>query len=540
MADVNTHKRIGETAYTFRYFPQQSPILINYLARRANVAAPAVDAPFTYLDLGCGNGITANTLAAASPKSRFFGVDHLPEHIANARGVAEAGELENIPFIESSFRNLAEHDLPQFDFIALHGIYSWVSEAERSDIRDVIDKHLKPGGLVYVSYNALPGSAVLDPMRDLIKQYTDAISGSPREKAAEAIKFLTNLQENDARYIKDNPVVSATIDDMRDRNINYVAHEYLTEHYQSFSIKTVAAEMAEKSLKYCCGVTQGPAWIRRSQLRKFRYLLSSRSTQLAKDNLTGILLNENFRADIYCRPDHERVDGSSPKTFMTSTFGATNLLPQLHPPSRNLNSEADMILQIISPGQADMGTCAETPEMQMHSPDRLHEFVHYMVEDQFLYPFANKVIEPVEPADDAESDVEGQTDAAKEQEAEVELSWNIISGYNRFILKNRLLRTGRCALASPVVGDGIVIDLITGVFLLALTEAPDQDPVKFSDRSLKTSGRQWLHRGVPVVDPVERKALLTKDHVDFMDNRLPLLVRLGIVESQIIPGDDSP
>jgi len=215
-------------------------------------------------------------------------------------------------------------------------------------------------------------------------------------------------------------------------------------------------------------------------------------------------------------------------------------LPQLHPPSRNLNSEADMILQIISPGQADMGTCAETPEMQMHSPDRLHEFVHYMVEDQFLYPFANKVIEPVEPADDAESDVEGQTDAAKEQEAEVELSWNIISGYNRFILKNRLLRTGRCALASPVVGDGIVIDLITGVFLLALTEAPDQDPVKFSDRSLKTSGRQWLHRGVPVVDPVERKALLTKDHVDFMDNRLPLLVRLGIVESQIIPGDDSP
>ncbi|MBT3701658.1 MAG: methyltransferase domain-containing protein [Alphaproteobacteria bacterium] len=500
---------LRETIYTSRYYGRQSPVLINYLARRNNVAAAPVDAPFTYLDLGCGNGVSLNTLAAASPNSQFFGIDLMPEHIANANRMATEGGIKNATFIEFDFRDMATLKLPKFDYITLHGVYSWVSEKERKDIRDLIGRLLKPNGLVYVSYNALPGSAVIQPLRDLFKQYADAVSGSATERAAEAVKFLTNLKDNGAKYVKDNPAVSDTIDDLKERDINYVAHEYLSDNYTTFSVKTVAAEMAEESLKFCCGMPQAPAWIRRSQLRKFRYLLSSRSTQLAKETLTSVLLNESFRADIYCRTNHDSVDGTSVETFMPAIFGSTNLLPLAHPPSRNLNVEANKILDMVSPGDVSMQAISETPDAQLPSIDRLCEFIHYMVEDKLLHPFARP---------------------AKDVPAETPDSYRIASAFNRNILNSHLIRTGHCALASPVIGDGVGIDLITGLFLLSLTDETGEKPVTYVDRMLKASGRYWRRNGVAVKDPSERTALLTEDLDHFTEYRLPLLIRLGIVE----------
>lgn len=38
--------------------------------------------------------------------------------------------------------------LPQFDFITLHGIYTWVSRENRQHIVDFIARYLKPGGIV--------------------------------------------------------------------------------------------------------------------------------------------------------------------------------------------------------------------------------------------------------------------------------------------------------------------------------------------------------------------------------------------------------
>jgi 2-polyprenyl-3-methyl-5-hydroxy-6-metoxy-1,4-benzoquinol methylase len=520
MSSAANGKGLRETIYTSRYYARQSPVLLNYLARRHNVAAAPVDAPFTYLDLGCGNGVSLNTLAAASPKSKFFGVDLMPEHIANAKRMADEGGIKNATFIESDFSGLATAKLPKFDYITLHGVYSWVSEKERQDIRKLIGKLLKPNGLVYVSYNALPGSAVIQPMRDLFKQYADAISGSMTERATEAVKFLTNLKDNGAKYIKDNLAVSETIDDLKERDINYIAHEYLSDNYTAFSVKTVAAEMAEESLKFCCGMPQGPAWVRRSQLRKFRYLLSSRSTQLAKDVLTSVLLNESFRADIYCRANHDTVDGNSVETFMPAIFGSTYLLPLAHPPSRSLNAEADNILQLVSPGNVSLQTISEIPDPLMPSVDRLSEFVHYMVEDKLLHPFAHAALET--PADTSD---------------ETPDKYQIVSAFNRNILKSHLIRTGRCALASPVVGDGVTVDLISGLFLLALTEETTEKPTTYVDRMLKATGRYWRRNGVAVEDPAERTALLAEDLTHFTENRLPLLVRLGIVES-VTTSDD--
>ena len=64
------------------------------------------------LELGCGNGLTANLLAASLPRGEFHAVDLKPEHIANARRMADRGRLSNVDLIEDSVGGLLDRKLP--------------------------------------------------------------------------------------------------------------------------------------------------------------------------------------------------------------------------------------------------------------------------------------------------------------------------------------------------------------------------------------------------------------------------------------------
>ena len=62
-----------------------------------------------------------------------------------------------VHLLDLSFEELAERDnLPQFQVIVAHGIWSWISEASRAAILRFVGKHLAPGGLVYLSYKGVP------------------------------------------------------------------------------------------------------------------------------------------------------------------------------------------------------------------------------------------------------------------------------------------------------------------------------------------------------------------------------------------------
>ena len=48
-------------------------------------------------------------------------------------------------------------DVP--DFVGLHGVWSWISNANRAAVVEFLRRKLKPGGVLYISYNASPGWA---------------------------------------------------------------------------------------------------------------------------------------------------------------------------------------------------------------------------------------------------------------------------------------------------------------------------------------------------------------------------------------------
>ena len=132
MSDVaGAHGYVTDASYAETFFRELSPTWLNYVAALNGAVARPLDTPFRYLELGCGFGGSTVVNAGAFPHAEFHGCDVNPAHVAGARRHAAALDLGNVHFHETTFAALAGRREPCFDFIVLHGVYSWVDAAAR-------------------------------------------------------------------------------------------------------------------------------------------------------------------------------------------------------------------------------------------------------------------------------------------------------------------------------------------------------------------------------------------------------------------------
>ena len=55
-----------------------------------------------------------------------------------------------------------------FDYIIVHGIWSWVPDVVKDKILSICNKNLSDNGIAYVSYNTYPGWKRLEQLRDIM------------------------------------------------------------------------------------------------------------------------------------------------------------------------------------------------------------------------------------------------------------------------------------------------------------------------------------------------------------------------------------
>jgi trans-aconitate methyltransferase len=298
---------ITDIPYTEHYYGFLNPHWLRYIAA-VNGLAAAPEETFTYCELGCGNGLSVLVHAAANPRAHFIGVDFNPDHIRNAHTLAQAGQVHNLLLLEEDFRALAARtDLPAaMDFICLHGIYSWVSPEVRAALRDFIGSRLKPGGLVFVSYNAMPGWAGLLPLRDMMRAYTANLPGSSLDKVQRGLHYLRWLKENGSAYFHNNPPAEQHLEQLLAQDARYLAHEYFNEHWHALYFHQVAEELGTVGLYYA-GSTDLAQNYRDlclpSQVQKAFDTVPNRQVfEIHKD----FVANRRFRRDVFYKPGPAR------------------------------------------------------------------------------------------------------------------------------------------------------------------------------------------------------------------------------------------
>ena len=175
---------VTELEYTNNYYAELCPGFLRLACLSAGIAAPEAQ-PLSYLELGYGQGLSIN-IHAAAVEGEFWGTDFNPSQVAHAR---QLGAVSNAraTLLDDSFAELAtREDPPEFDIIALHGIWSWVSDENRRIIVDLLRRKLRVGGMAYISYNCYPGWVAAMPLRHLIKLHADVVG-------TEAAGMATNL-----------------------------------------------------------------------------------------------------------------------------------------------------------------------------------------------------------------------------------------------------------------------------------------------------------------------------------------------------------
>src|ERR1700704_1755901 len=151
---------VADIGYTFGYYTELNPLRARLALLTAGLSVPEFG---TACELGFGQGVSINLHAAAS-STVWHGTDFNPTQVGFARELASAAGT-NVNLCDEAFADFAHRkDLPDFDYIGIHGIWSWISDENRAVIVDFIRRKLKVRGVLYISYNTLPGWAAFAPI----------------------------------------------------------------------------------------------------------------------------------------------------------------------------------------------------------------------------------------------------------------------------------------------------------------------------------------------------------------------------------------
>ena len=89
---------VTDVAYTSNFYREITPAWLAATSLLLGHRSPDLDKPFSYADLGCGNGFTTLVIAATCPHADVWGFDFNPAHVEFATRLAERAGLTNVRF----------------------------------------------------------------------------------------------------------------------------------------------------------------------------------------------------------------------------------------------------------------------------------------------------------------------------------------------------------------------------------------------------------------------------------------------------------
>ncbi|WP_414443577.1 class I SAM-dependent methyltransferase [Burkholderia sp. 22PA0106] len=292
---------VSDITFPDRFHRELSPAWLNYASVPGGFRPVPLDRPFRYLDLGCGFAYASTIHAAAFPHAEFHVCDINPAHIEMARRRAERLGVHNLVFHETSFAALLDAGLPPFDFIAMHGVYSWVGADVRETVRQLVARHLAENGRVYLSYNCQPGWAAEAPLRKLMLELAQAADGDTAARTGRAVVDLQRLGQPALRYFRDNPSAAEALAALANDPHDYLAHEFLNRSWQVHYSVDVADEFATAGLAYAGSATLADNYpmllMDRPAADAIGALPNARLRHLAED----FAVNRRFRRDVFVR-----------------------------------------------------------------------------------------------------------------------------------------------------------------------------------------------------------------------------------------------
>ena len=217
-----------EIQYVSFPYQQSHPDKLASVAKLLGLNPPKVENA-RVLELGCASGNNLIPIAENMPNAKFVGIDYSePQIAAGKKTIADLG-LKNIELRQANIMDIGPKD-GMFDYIIVHGIFSWVPKEVQEKILEICKKNLTPDGVAYVSYNVLPGWRMRGMIRDMMLYHIKRFETTQQklQQARGLLEFLVKSvpQDNNAY----GSFLKSELELLRQQSDNYLFHDHLEEN----------------------------------------------------------------------------------------------------------------------------------------------------------------------------------------------------------------------------------------------------------------------------------------------------------------------
>ena len=503
---------VADISYTYGYYPELNPLRLRLAFLNAGLVSPEVGSA---CELGFGQGMSANLHAAASVTA-WHGTDFNPAQAGFAQELAEVSGA-GARLYDEAFADFAHRpDLPNFDFIGLHGIWSWISDANRAAIVDFVRRKLKVGGVLYISYNTQPGWAAMVPLRDLFTGHSE-IMGAPGQgivsRIDAALEFAEKLLATNPTYARANPQVAERLKKIQGQNRNYVAHEYFNRDWLPMPFARMAEWLSPAKLNYACSAHYLDHVDAVNFTAEQQALLKEIPDAMFRETVRDFMTNQQFRRDYWVKGARKL----NPLEQAEALRAQRVVLVQ---------PRADVSLKITGNlGEATLQAAVYNPILDAladHQFRTLGQMEQAVTAQGISFAQVLQAV-MVLTGSGALQAVQDDITASKAKKQTGKLNTCLI---------DKARSSGDISyLASPVTGGGVTLSRFQQLFLLARSQGKKQPAewAAFVWQLLAAQNQKIVKEGKTLETAEENLAELTAQAQPFAEKQLPILQALQIV-----------
>ncbi|MBB4286259.1 class I SAM-dependent methyltransferase [Roseospira goensis] len=308
---TQTDGYVTDIPYTSQAYPALAPVNLLMAATLAGVHPPVLEPGAVVWELGCGHAGGLIAAAVAHPACHFFGVDFNPAHIAGARRRAADLGVTNVTLLDADFVDLAREPgaLPGCDLAVIHGVYGWIGAPERAAVRALLRHGVRAGGLVYLSYNAMPGSAAMGIVQRALREAASLVTGRSDHRLRHGIERIKALRAAGALHLSGGGLMEGLFEKLDQADPAYLVHEYMNASWSALYHSDVARDMAEARLEYAGSAVPYENFPELMLTPAQAEALGEVSVPHVRETLRDLFISRILRKDLFMRGVRRMTEG---------------------------------------------------------------------------------------------------------------------------------------------------------------------------------------------------------------------------------------
>ena len=501
---------VADIDYTYGYYNELNPNRATLAFLNAGYVPPSQG---VHCELGFGQGLSVNVHAAASGLT-WYANDFNPSQAAFAQSLAAESGADAYLTDEAFADFCSRTDLPDFDSIGLHGIWSWISDENRSIIVDFIRRKLKVGGGLYVSYNTLPGWATFAPVRHLLTEHASVLGSTGKGVVSRidgALEFAQKLLDTNPLYAKANPGVAERLKKVAGQDRHYLAHEYFNKDWHPMYFAAMSDWLSPAKVNFACSAHYLDHIDTINLSPEQQALLKEITDPTFKESVRDFMVFQQFRRDYWIKGPQklsasEKIESINQHRLVLIT------------------NKKDISLQVTGAlGVAKLNSEIYQPVLDLMSDHSIRscEEIATAVKGVTFGQVLQVVMVLVGTGDMASVQSEQRINKTK----------TTVAALNMALLQKAKSDASTSYLASPVTGGGVIVNRFHQLFLLSIIQGtkPVDEIAQSAWDILSVQNELLMKDGKPLETAQENLNELTHRAQEFLAKNLPILKALLVI-----------